>query len=115
MVLYIGYPVSYETACTLFCLPEGALNIDMEIKKTGLEFYSIDKGQYIMGLKVDEIADLWETFVSVDDALILILKKKKEVIELIQKAGIDLSDFLLERMESEPLRVHNPPPYLITA
>jgi len=113
MVLYIGYTVTYETACKLFRVSDYTNAIEV-INAAGLDLYSTDKGQYILGLRVKEVSDLWDTFVSVDDALILIQQQKKRFTDIIQREGIDLSDFMLERMEEEPLRVHNPPPYLIT-
>ena len=114
MVLYVGYPISYETACELFGMSAETTNIQNTIQTFGLKLYLVDKGQYILGLAVEQVADLWDSFVSVDDALICILQQKKKVVQLLQDAGVDLSDFLLERMEGEPLRVHNPQPYLIT-
>jgi hypothetical protein len=56
------------------------------------------------------------TFVGVDDALILILQKKKEVTQRLKDAGVDLSELWIEKMEEEePELVFNPPPYLTTA
>lgn len=116
MVLFVGYPISYETACDFLKI---YVNVDSErfdeaMKETGLEFYYVDKGQYIFGLKVD-IGDLHDDFVSVDDSLIRILQQKKKVVELIKKAGIDLSDFMIQPIGHEAFqRVFNPQPYLIT-
>ena len=115
MTLYVGYPINFETACDLFGLPHDTTHLLKTIQSTGLDLYRIDKGQYILGLEVKEVADLWDNFVSVDDGIIRILEQKKKVVDLLRAAKIDLSDFLLERMESDPVRVHTPPPYLITA
>ena len=116
-MLYVGYPVSYPTACKMFSVPEGGLVKDLEavIGKTGLKLSWIDKNLCILGLTVDAVASLWDTFVSVDDALILILQKKKEVTKCLKDAGVDLSELWIEKMEEEPELVFNPPPYLITA
>ena len=115
-MLVIGYPVNYETVCKFFNVgTEEGIDIEKLTKeKSELEFFSTDKGQYILGLEVKECSDLWDNFTSVDDSLILILQKKKHVKELFEKAGIDLSDFMLEKMEGEPERVHNPPLFLIS-
>ena len=115
MVLYVGYPISYETACDLFRVSRETTNIESIVRQFGLELYSTDKGQYILGLKVDPIAHLGGPFVSVDDGLIHILEQTKKVAECIQKAAVDMSDFMIQPMEDEEIRVHNPPPYLITA
>ena len=115
-MLVIGYPVNYETICKFFNVSsEEGINVEKLVKeKSELEFYSTDKGQYIIGLEVKEIRDLWDKFTSVDDALILILQKKKQAKELFEKAKIDLSDFMIEKMEGDPERVYNPPLFLIT-
>jgi len=115
-MLIIGYPVNYETICKFFNVNSDE-GIDVEKltkEKSELEFHSTDKGQYIIGLEVIEARDLWDKFISVDDALVLILQKKKQAKELFEKAKIDLSDFMIEKMEGYPERVYNPPLFLIT-
>jgi hypothetical protein len=117
MVLYVGYPVTYETGCSLLKIPIDPDSDDsllQAIKNAGLQLHSTDKGQNILGLEVEGVSDLWTTFVSVDEAMIRILQTKKKLTDLIHKANIDLSDFLLEKMEGEPERVYNPEPYLIS-
>jgi hypothetical protein len=117
MVLYVGYPITYETGC---CLLKIAIDPDSDdslleaIKNVGLQLHSTDKGQNILGLEVVGVSDLWTTFVSVDDAILRILLAKKTLKDLLYKANIDLSDFMLEKMEGEPERVFNPEPYLIS-
>jgi len=116
IMLIVGYPVNYETICKFFNVGSD-LGIDVEKlvkEKSELEFYSTDKGQYIIGLEIKEIRDLWDKFTPVDDALVLILQKKKQAKELFEKAKIDLSDFMIEKMEGYPERVYNPPLFLIT-
>lgn len=116
-MLYVGYPVSYLTACKMFSVPKGGLVKDLEavIGKAGLKLSWIDKNLCILGLAVDAVARLGDIFVSVDDALILILQKKKEVTQRLKDAGVDLSEVWIEKMEDEPELVFNPPPYLISA
>jgi hypothetical protein len=117
MVLYVGYPVTYETACGLLKIsidPDSDDSLINAVKKVGLQIHSTDKGQNILGLEVNGVSDLWTTFVSVDEAMIRILQTKKMLTDLIHKANIDLSDFMLEKMEGEPERVYNPEPYLIS-
>jgi len=114
MVLYVGYPISYTTACGFFGL-EDHFNIVELIKPTGLLFKYTDKGQYILGLEVDDTICTSDKFLSCDDAILRILQLKKKVQELVAAAGLDLSTFPLEKMEFEenPERVSNPQPYLI--
>lgn len=115
-MLVIGYPVNYKTICKFFNVnSEEGIDIKKLIKeKSELELHSTDKGQFILGLEVKEARDLWENFIEVDNAIILILQKKKLVKELFEKARIDLTEFYLEKMEGEPERVYNPLPYLIS-
>jgi hypothetical protein len=115
-MLVVGYPVNYETICKFFNVSSDE-GIDVEKlvnEKSELEFHSTDKGQYIIGLEIKEIRDLWDKFTPVDDALILILQKKKQAKELFEKAKIDLSDFMIEKMEGYPERVYNPSLFLIS-
>jgi hypothetical protein len=115
MVLFVGYPVTYATACELFRKPIDTMHIKDTIQAWGLDLYPIENRQHILGLRVDEVAYLSGNFASVDQGIAAILLRKKHVVSCLQRAGIDLSDFLLEGLGSEPIRVHNPPPYLITA
>ena len=115
-MLFVGYPISYETACGFLGLPADVEQATFEnlYAMTNLELYYVDKGQYILGLHIDT-GDLFDTFFSVDDSIVQILEKKKKVLELIAKAGIDLSDFMLQPIGHEPIRrVFNPQPYLIS-
>ena len=117
MTLYVGYPVSYETACNLFSMPFETPEklINEMFNKAGLTLYWIDKNLNILGLEVKEVANAWDKYTSVDDALMLILQKKKEVTKLFEAAGVDLSDIMIEVMEGEPYRAFNPQPFLFTA
>ena len=117
IMLYVGYPVSYTTACKLFSVLEGIPVQDLEavISKAGLNLFWIDKNLNILGVEGSEVARVGEAFVSVDDALVLILQKKKEVTRLFKEAGVDLSELWLEKMEGEPELAFNPQPFLISA
>jgi hypothetical protein len=89
-------------------------SIEVIIKNKGFDFCYTDKGQHILGLEVKEVKDLWDNFVSVDKALVLILEQKIKLLQLIKKEGLDLSNLLIQPMEEEEILVHNPQPYLIT-
>ena len=84
------------------------------MKANGLQFHSVDKNLCILGLEIKEVANLWSTFTSVDDSIGIIMKYKSKFVELVQQAGLDISEVVIERMEEEPVLVNNPPPYLIT-
>lgn len=114
-MLYVGFPISYETACLLFGMSTDTEGVEAIIKRKGFDFYYTDKGQYILGLEVKEVADLWEKFVNIDKALVLILEQKIKLLQLIKKEGLDLSNLMLQPMDTdEQILVHNPQPYLIT-
>jgi hypothetical protein len=106
-MLYIGYPINIETAYSLFKQPE-SVNIFKHIKELGIHLYDIDKNLLILGYAVTELSN----YMSVDETLILILQYKRRLIDAL--ANIDLSDFEIEHMESEPERVHFPAPYIMT-
>lgn len=109
MTLFVGYPISYETACTFFKLPIDTKYLEAKIETACLEFRSVGKGQYVLGLPVK-----LEGFVDVDSSLIHILERKKDVLQSIKWANIDLSDFILQPMDEEGWqRVSNPEPYLM--
>jgi hypothetical protein len=114
-MLYVGFPISYETACSLFGMSTDTESVEAIIKNKGFDFCYTDKGQYILGLEVKEVKDLWENFVSVDKAIVLILEQKIKLLHLIKKEGLDLSNLLIQPMDTdEQILVHNPSPYLIT-
>jgi hypothetical protein len=113
-MLYVGFPISYETACSLFGISTDTNILEKIINNKGFDFCYTDKGQYILGLEVKEVKDLWDNFVSVDDGLVLILEQKIKLLQLIKKEGLDLSNLLIQPMEEEEILVHNPSPYLIT-
>jgi len=120
-MLYIGYPVSLETAFMMFgdknpqAYDQPRLNnFRAHLAKYGLKLEFYDKNIYILGMVVEEIHVSNDNYVSVDDTLALILSYKKRVSEGLAAAGANLSEFDIEIMEDEPLRVYNPQPYVIT-
>lgn len=114
-MLYIGYPISYESACQLF-MADGDEELNARIEKVGLGFHSTDKGQNILGLALEDFFCSSETFVKVDDAFMKILKAKKKVKELLKDARIDITSVPLCRFwEDEiPEFINDEEPYLIT-
>jgi hypothetical protein len=114
MVLFVGYPISYETACDFLGITTEDSIFNTKIKEIGLQFECVDKGQYVLGLEVN-IGNLYDRFISVEDSVLEILTAKLKVIQCIKNAGIDMSDFMLQPIGEEPFqRVSNPEPYLIS-
>ena len=124
-MICIGYLVRFDTAVRLFPWAPGLaldtvlqstrfVQFAKELKRFGLEIHRTDKGQCFLGILLEELSDPWEPFYSVDDALIMILQAKKRAVDAFTLAGADLSDLELQPMEGEPVRVHNPPPYLVS-
>jgi len=110
MPLYVGYPISFDTACVLFNEGRGDLvELLDRMEETGLEFVYVDKNQYILGLEV-KIGNLFGDFSNVDDSLITILEEKKKLIEIIKIANIDISNFMLQPIGEEA----TPQPYLLS-
>ena len=74
----------------------------------------IDKGQCVLGIPIKALSDLWDVFVHVDDGIQMILETKKLLYKVLRDLEADLSDFELEQMEGDSIRVFNPEPYLIS-
>ena len=118
-MLYIGYPISFATACAIFGFDsmdpmEEERIVNTHLLKYALKMYHYDKNVYILGMVVEEIHVHKDKYVSVDDTLALILQYKKKVSESLAAAGANLAEFDIEIMEDEPQRVYNPQPYAIT-
>lgn len=115
MPLFVGYPISFDTACNFFKISIGSTDdyVHRRIEDAGLVLEYVDKGQCILGLQVN-IGNLFDDFVGVDDSIMNILQRKKDVIERIKKADIDISDFMIQPLGEEGTkRVSNPEPYLL--
>ena len=116
MTLYVGYPISYETACKFFNVSEGSTQpyLNRLIQDAGLVLEYVDKGQFVLGLEV-KISNLFDDFVGVDDSIIRILERKRDVIDRLKKASVDLSNFMIQPLGYEACKsVSNPEPYLMT-
>ena len=112
-MLYVGYPIKLETAYALFKQPE-SVDIGKHIRELGINLYDIDKGLLVLGYGVIELANSASKYVSVDETLVLILQYKRRLMAALTAANVDLSDFEIEHMESEPERVQAPSPYTMT-
>jgi hypothetical protein len=112
-MLYIGYPITLETAYALFKQPT-EVNIRNHIKSLGIHLYDIDKGLMVLGYGITELTNYATRYASVDETLILVLQYKKRLIDALAAAKVDLADFAIEHMEDEPEQVHFPSPYTMT-
>ena len=115
-MLHVGYPVTFETAKSLFPWAEDMKEEEF-MRKLGsynIGLWGVDKGLCILGVRSEKLSDLWDNFVHVDDAILLILEAKHTLLNALKEAHADLSDFDLTPMEGEPQRVHNPEPYVIS-
>jgi len=115
-MLYVGYPVYFETACTILNSPsnESDTSMNLRLKKYELTLEWVDKGVYILGAEVKEIHISDAAYQSVDDGLMQILVAKKKVIDGLKALGADLSRFEIAPIEEETIWVENPAPYLIS-
>jgi len=114
-MLYVGYPISYDSACELFKTDDYE-DFKARIEKLGLGFHSTDKGQNILGFALDDFFCSSETFVKVDDAFMKILEVKKKVKEILKDARIDITSVPLRRFwyDDIPEFINDAEPYLIT-
>ena len=113
MTIFVGYPISYETACELFHQHEGTYMHHI-IKPTGFDFVYTDKGQYLLGLAVPDASRLWDPFVSVDNAIMKILEAKVAVKALVAKWNLDLSNLPLQQLDDEAIPSQNPEPFIFS-
>ena len=120
-MLYIGYPVSFETACKILNEPyvvrfEKINNIiETRLAEYGLNLYYYDKNVCILGVVVKELMIKSDyNYMQINDAFEIIKYYKEKVISSLKNMNADLSEFDIEIIEEEPKRVHNPEPYVLT-
>ena len=119
-MLYVGYPISFETACKIFDEPYVVRfeKIDDILQKRlaehGLTLSHYDKNVWILGMSVKELMLTNDNYMQVSDALEIIMYYKRKVMDSLKEAGANLAEFDIEIMEGEPIRVTNPSPYVIT-
>lgn len=118
VMLYIGYPITYNTAWNLFPIAYSNDRIrDSDIlynylQSFQLDLYYVDNDQWILGICVSELCDMFNNFKNVDNSLELIARRTQTVIQSLQNARADLLDFELESLNGRKQRVHSPKPYL---
>lgn len=119
--MYIGYPISLETAFNIFGNKESMEHeeprynrLAAHLKKHNLELYFYDKGLYILGKRVDEFSAAKDNHYLVIDAIELIIGYKNKLTASLKEAGANLAEFDIEVMEGEPTKVKNPQLYVIT-
>lgn len=83
-------------------------------KAVKLKVISTDKGQHVIGYKIEEDISPWNRFKNVDDFIALLKDLKELFYEETGKCNADLSVVTLEIMEGEPEVVNNPMPYIIS-
>jgi len=119
-MIYIGYPVSFETACKILDEPHVVRfekinhTIETRLAEYGLELYYYDKNVWILGIVVKELMLTNDKYMQVNDAFEIIKYYKEKVISSLKYMNANLEDFDIEIMEREPIRVHNPEPYILT-
>ena len=81
---------------------------------TNFGIYPTDKGQYIIGYKINEFSDVWTDFCSVNNAITLLVNLKTQFAAELIKLNADITHVILEGMESEPQTVYSPDPFVMT-
>jgi len=119
-MLYIGYPVSFKTACKILNFKYDSEDYQLYNKmKTHLAKHDLildyyDKGIYILGMYINELCVRYDNYSNADQAVDVIIYYKKKVIDSFKAIDADLSEFDIEIMEEEPKRVYNPEPYILS-
>jgi hypothetical protein len=119
-MLYIGYPVSFKTACNILNFKYDSNDYQLHNKIKGhlamhgltLDYY--DKGIYILGMYISELSIRQCNYSSTNEAIDIIIYYKKKVIDSLKAIDADLSEFDIEIIEEEPKRVRYPEPYILT-
>jgi len=119
-MLYIGYPVSFKTACNILNFKYDSNDYQLHNKMKGhlamhdltLDYY--DKGIYILGMYINELCIRQCNYSSTNEAIDIIIYYKKKVIDSFKAIDADLSEFDIEIMEEEPKRVRYPEPYILS-
>jgi hypothetical protein len=137
MPLYIGIPVTIQEAYRLFdinidkttntiCSEKNVryhfaryylsdyLNKFFESKRLDLRIFATDKGQYIVGYKIEEPFDVWNKFITATDLVIVILNLKKKFTFEIQDYKNNFTKLTIEKMEGEPEIIEFQEPFIIT-
>jgi hypothetical protein len=83
-------------------------------KAVKLNVISTDKGQHVIGYKIEEDISPWNRFKNVDDFIVLLVDLKKLFYEEMGECNADFSVVTLEIMEGESEIVNNPMPYIIS-
>ena len=119
-MLYVGFGITGDMALKLFDVDDLRSDtekfkfIDKKLASVGLVLVHIRKGVCILGSEVEQIHIHAAEYLSVDDGLRCILDAKKKVTTGIEKLQLDMSDFEIQKMEEDPIRVSRPEPYLIS-
>ena len=80
-----------------------------------IKIYSTDKGMYVIGYEIKEVSNVSDTFINMDNFIILLLQLKKLFIEETIRLNADLSKVNLAYMEGNDNDiVSNPIPYIIS-
>ena len=127
-MVYIGYSVSIKEALRI-CNIQISLDYEenyyeyvkeatKKIKEKLLQnsyklnFYSLDKGVYVIGYQIDEY--LSNMCVDIDSLTITIIQLKIKVKKAILHCNIDLSNVEIETdLEDYPILFENPEPFYI--
>lgn len=129
---YLGYPVRLPEAFRIFNLDfdneayeSGRMSYREEenyIKNmekyfrensTNFRIYATDKGQYIVGYRIEEFTDVWYNFCNVNNAITLLVNLKTRFAVDLTKLNANVKIVTLEPMEGEPQTVSSPEPFVI--
>ena len=106
-MIIIGYPLDFETLLEMFEVSED--DLDQRVEHFRLEMFYSDKGQTILGLKVPDTDVLFHEFVSVDKAIMNIMKIKLDFVDRFKSTGIDITKFKFYPMEEERIPAKTDP------
>jgi len=136
MTMYFGLPVCFDEALRIFNLDHVVseemkeldntrwdktnlyplLNDYFKSRSLTLRIYHLDKGQFVVGYKVEEPSDVWTKLINVDQMIMKLCELRTKFSQETVALHADLSDVALETMEGDrddPQRVAFPAPYIL--
>lgn len=115
-MLFIGYPITYQTAATLIGLPPNTHSeaIVDKYREFQIGIYYIYQNTCALGVTIHELTVPAGPFHEYDNGLEIIMAYKRFLMERIKKANLDLTSLeIVPARDQPPIVKYNPQPYII--
>ena len=115
-MLFIGYPITYQTAATLIGLHphSNSETIADKYRDFQLGLYYIYQNTCALGVTIHELTAPAGPFHEYDDSLEIIMAYKRSLMGRLQRANINLQTLeIVPARDEPPVIKQNPQPYII--